>query len=74
MIFLPSSRINLTYCIALWVNLFVTQGTVSYLNYFENLEEIKIIAERHCIGQNLSNMPVLVLSFRYAQIIDSEAL
>ncbi len=44
------------------------------MNYYENLSEIRKIAERHCYGKNESNKPILVLSFRYAQIIDSEAL
>lgn len=43
---------------------------MSYLNYSQNLEEIKSIAERHCYGPNITQTPYLVLSFRYAQIID----
>jgi len=32
-----------------------------------------MVAERHCVGES-SNKAILVLSFRYAQIIDDEAL
>jgi hypothetical protein len=31
-------------------NLFYHSGTVSYLNYVQNLDEIRMIAERHCYG------------------------
>lgn len=74
MIFPINFKVNPTLSIDLLVIYAFISGTVSYLNYFDNLEEIKKIAETHCLRQTSSQRVILVLSFRYAQIIDSEAL
>lgn len=45
-------------------------GAVSYMNYFEHVEEINIQIEKYVRKQKIP----LLLSFRYSQIIDGESL
>lgn len=73
MTFLKTLLASPTSSIESQVSLSNILGSITYLNYDKHLDELKLLTQKYHYKTPTNNI-ILVISFRYAQVVDTESL